>query len=299
MLRYQSLFCDTADDHRLHIMHISRPSSHGVPILMIHGMVEDGRIFYHKSGKGLGSYLADKGYDVYAADLRGIGKSTPSINKQSRHGQTETITQDLPRLINFVLEKTGAKKLSLIAHSWGGVNLNACLLRFPELVDKIVCSAYFGSKRTVRARTFDRYFKVSLVWNRMSFSLAKRAGYLPAVKYKLGSQNETRKTHEQCVRWVKNRNWVDSDDGFDYGKAAKEVVLPPTLYFAAIKDTSLGHRFDVKNFIQESGDHSYQYELLAKRCGNKRDYDHIDMLTAPECIDDHFPFLVKWLVKHI
>ena len=57
----------------------------GIPVLMIHGIVEDGRIFYHNSGKGLGSFLAKHGYDVYVADLRGIGKSTPKIHRNSEH----------------------------------------------------------------------------------------------------------------------------------------------------------------------------------------------------------------------
>ena len=59
-MRYQSLFLDQSDlNHQpfsLHLMHISQPGRTGMPILMVHGMIEDGRIFYHKSGKGLGSF---------------------------------------------------------------------------------------------------------------------------------------------------------------------------------------------------------------------------------------------------
>ena len=297
-MRFQSLFCPTTEGHKLHVMHISQPGNQGEPVLMIHGMVEDGRIFYHKSGKGLACYLAQQGFDVYVADLRGIGLSTPKIGPKSEHGQTETIRDDIPRLIQFVLEKSPHKKLHLAAHSWGGVNGNSALLRAPELIPSVASSVYFGSKRTVRARTFDRYLKVEFVWNRVAFLMANGKGYLPAIKCGMGSDNETKKTHRQCVRWVKYKTWKDSDDGFDYGTAAQEVALPPTLYYAAIRDTSLGHRFDVRRFIKESGNHEAKYELLAKKHGNKLDYDHINMLTAPECIDDHFPNVVKWFKRH-
>ena len=297
-MRFQSLFCPTFQGHQLHVMHVSQPGNQGEPVLMVHGMVEDGRIFYHKSGKGLACYLASQGFDVYVADLRGIGLSTPKIDRLSEHGQTETIRDDIPELIDFVLEKSTHKKLHLVAHSWGGVNSSSALLRKPEYIKYVASSVYFGSKRTVRAKTFDRYLKVELVWNRLAFLMGRNKGYLPAKRYGLGSENETLKTHKQCVRWVKHRAWQDSDDGFDYAQAAIKTRLPATLYFAAIRDTSLGHRYDVRAFIKESGEHVSQYTLLAKSHGNELDYDHIDMLTAKECVEDHFPEVSKWFKRH-
>ena len=100
---------------------------------------------------------------------------------------------------------------------------------------------------------------------------------------------------------MKGQPWRDGDDGFDYQQAAREVQLPMTHYYAAIKDLSLGHRFDVKHFMQESRpqpqDLHDDYTLLARRHGHARDYDHIDMLTAPACVTDHFPALLNWLKK--
>jgi pimeloyl-ACP methyl ester carboxylesterase len=295
-MQYQSLY-HNEDNHRLHLMHISRPGHSGIPILMIHGMVEDGRIFYHKSGKGLASFMATQGYDVYVADLRGMGLSTPKVSSISTHGQTETIQQDIPALIRFVLKHSDHKKLHLVAHSWGGVYLNSTLLFQPDLIPKVLSSTFFGSKRTVRARTFERYIKIDLIWNRLSLAASKSKGFLPAISYKLGSENESHKTHRQCVEWVKNDAWIDSDNGFDYGARAKKTKLPPTLHIAAIRDISMGHRFDVKAFMKESGPHKAEYLLLAKKHGNSLDYDHINMLTAPECINDHFPTIFDWIKK--
>lgn len=279
-------------------MHISQPGQRGIPVLMIHGMVEDGRIFYHPSGKGLGCYLARQGYEVYVADLRGIGQSTPHINRHSLHGQSETIREDIPALFRFVQQHSGQSQLHLVAHSWGGVYLNAALLRAPHFIPHVLSSVYFGSKRTVRARNPDRYLRINLVWNRLAKHLTRQQGYLPAVRYKLGSANETGKTHRQCVDWVRQPHWIDSDDGFDYGLAAQITRLPDTLYYAALRDFSLGHRFDVKRFAAECGPHHFEYRLLARKNGNQLDYDHINMLTAPQCVDDHFPQLLHWLQQH-
>lgn len=298
-MHFQSLYCPTTDQHQLHVMHISQPKSKGVPILMIHGMCEDGHIFYHESGKGLACYLAQKGFDVYVADLRGIGKSTPKIGPHCLHGQTETITEDLPQLIEFVKQHSGQPHMHMAAHSWGGVNINSCLLRRPDLIPCALSSVYFGSKRSVRAKTFNRYLMINLFCNNILLLLGKIHGYVPAVKYNISSGDTTAKTHAQCVDWIKQDNWIDTDDGFNYGQAAKTVTLPPTLYYAAINDLSLGHRFDVQNFIKESGNHHHQYVLLGEKNGNALDYDHNNMLTAQECLTDHFPNVLGWFNRHL
>ncbi len=295
-MHFQSLFVPVNNNDQLHLMSINQNAHHqGIPILMIHGMVEDGRIFYHRSGKGLACYLAKQGYSVYVADLRGIGKSRPKIDKHSSHGQTETIVTDIPALINFVTAHSQQQKLHLIAHSWGGVNINACLLRFPKLAQQVLSGVYFGSKRRVRVKNLERFFKVELFWNRIGLLISQRKGYLPAKSLKVGSENETIKTHMQCVRWVKHDAWQDTDDGFDYALTAKNSTLPPIFYLAAVNDNALGHQSDVKLFMQESGSENSRYMLLGKKQGHLLNYDHLNMLTAFEAEKDHFPEVLKWL----
>ena len=75
--------------------------------------------------------------------------------------------------------------------------------------------------------------------------------------------------------WIRNDAWVDSDNGFDYGAVAKKTILPTTLHIR----------------------HKADYQLLAKKHGNSLDYDHINMLTAAECIDDHFLTVLHWAKK--
>ncbi len=58
---------------------------------MLHGAVENGKIFYSDSGRGLAPFLARRGFDVYVGDLRGRGESRPHISRSSRYGQTEAI----------------------------------------------------------------------------------------------------------------------------------------------------------------------------------------------------------------
>lgn len=78
-IKQESIFIQVGE-HRLHMRRFYQDPE-GEPIWMMHGSIEDGRIFYSPSGKGLASFLAAQGYDVIVADLRGRGKSTPAISK--------------------------------------------------------------------------------------------------------------------------------------------------------------------------------------------------------------------------
>lgn len=96
---------------------------------------------------------------------------------------------------------------------------------------------------------------------------------------------------------VEEKPWIDPEDAFDYGAAARSVTIPPALYFAASSDRSLGHPSDVVDFINESGQHQYRYLLLSRKNGNLHNYDHVSMITHKDAVIDHFPEVLKWLSK--
>jgi pimeloyl-ACP methyl ester carboxylesterase len=294
-MKQKSLFIQS-DGHQLHLRNITK-SAIGIPILMLHGAIENGLIFYTKNGKGLACYLAEQGFDVYVADLRGRGESTPSINANSNFGQSEVITQDIPLLLDYITDKTN-KAMHVISHSWGGVLMASCLVRYPQRLSQVATNTCFGTKRRVTVKSIEKYIKVNLLWNNLAPKLANKRGFLDAKKYGFGSDNETKKSLEHSITWVKKGGWIDPYDGFDYNKAAKNMLWPPTWHFTGIKDRVLGHAQDVRGFIEESYNHQAKFTLLSKNNGNALDYDHINILTHPRAVTDHFPLLAKWLGSH-
>jgi pimeloyl-ACP methyl ester carboxylesterase len=270
----------------------------GPPVLMLHGAIENGRIFFSVSGKGLAPYLARNGYDVYVIDLRGHGRSTPPIDRTSRFGQTESITEDIPACIEAVRKLRGHVPQHWIAHSWGGVLFTSFLARFPEYTKLVDSLVYFGSKRTIRVWNIPRFLQVEMVWKLICPLACRIIGYLPARQLRIGSDNEAAKYYRQSADWVKNDAWVDSDDDFDYGAAVKMISLPPIWYIAAENDFALGHPRDVREFMESAGEQECHYTHLSRKNGNLHDYDHINMLTHPDALDDHFPQVLKWLQQH-
>jgi len=265
------------------------------PILMVHGALENGKIFYSNSGKGLAPYLASQGFDVFVADLRGHGNSTPKIDKNSLFGQFHHITEDIPTFIDKVCSITNNNKINLCAHSWGGVLLNSYFARNPEKLSQIVKCTYFGSKRRVKGINKDKLFQVYFIWGVFCTVLTKVYGYLPAKKFKLGADNDSAGYLKECTKWVLKDNWADLNDNFNYGNKLKTIELPPIWYIAAKNDPALGNPKDVKRFMHESGTKNSKYTILSKENGNLHNYDHISMLTHSDCINDHFPQVAKWL----
>lgn len=279
---------------RIHLQRF-RGAGDGEVVLMLHGAIENGRIFYSRSGKGLAPWLAAKGYDVWVMDLGGRGDSEPPIGPGSRYSQTDSIVRELPAVMDYLREQRPGTACHWIAHSWGGVLMASCLARFPAYRQGIRSLCFFGSKRRVRVWTWQRLLYVDLVWAWLSPLIVRLKGYLPARSLGFGSDNESRLTHAQGLAWVRRTAWLDPEDGFDYRTALADQALPPTLFIAGAGDAALGHPDDVQRFMDEYGTGQKEMLLLTRETGHCRDYGHIDMLTAPEAVDDHFPLVWHWL----
>jgi predicted alpha/beta hydrolase len=287
------------NEHSLHVRQIciDDEQSDRIPVLMLHGSIENGRIFYTNKNKGLGGFLAQQGYDVYVADYRGRGASKPSVEDKNDHGYSDVIIEDIPFLIKTITEKTG-QPCHVICHSWGGVMFASAFVRFPKIREHVRSAIKFGTKRQITVHNMERWFKVDMFWRWFAPVFTKRSGYLDAKKMGVGADSEPRQAIMESISWVTRGPWIDPIDHFNYGEAAKGVTWPPTWHMTGIKDLSMGHAQDVQLFIEECKNNDARFDVLSIQKGNARDYDHIDILTAPEAVTDHFPLVSQWLAKH-
>lgn len=288
-----SLYLDQGD-YQLHIKALVPHHVSATPVLMLHGAIENGRIFYSGSGKGLGCFLADAGFSVYSADFAGRGLSKPHVSAGFDQSQHQLICQDIPALIADVYQRH-QQKVSIICHSWGGVVALAALARQPALLEKVRAIVCFGSKRQISIRSWRKRLQVDWVWNTFCPWLAGKRGYLPARQWKLGADDEPVQFLHDTIHWINHAHFVDPTDGFDYSAAAMQLQWPPALFFAAVNDRVLGHATDVKLLMRETGLVAARFRLLGKAQGDALDYDHISMLTAAQARTGHFRELSDWL----
>ncbi|MFT5918778.1 MAG: pimeloyl-ACP methyl ester carboxylesterase, partial [Granulosicoccus sp.] len=200
----ESLFIKIGNNDRLHIKRWFEREG-GEPILLIHGSIENGRIFYTDSGKGFAPFLAKNGFDVYVPDLRGRGKSTPAIDGSSDFGNSEMINEDLPKIVEMIQQKSGIKKLWLGAHSWGGNLLMGWYARYPEQAN-VQGLILFATRRAISIWNWERFYKLNIAWGIFGKWKVKADGFLDAKRYKLGADNETAKTYHETNTWLYDRS---------------------------------------------------------------------------------------------
>ncbi|MDP5214549.1 alpha/beta fold hydrolase [Pseudoalteromonas tunicata] len=297
-VQQQSLFIELGEMQQLHLRYIYNPNKRGPAVFFMHGAVENGKIFYTHSNKGLAPFLASHGYQCYVADLRGRGESLPAISKGARYGQTEAILEDIPAFLAQIERHCGQSAEYWVAHSWGGVLMNSYFARQPAMINKVKACAYFGSKRSLYNKHPSKFLQANLLWYGLAPWIAKRNGYLPAKRLGWGSDNESIKSHWQSMQWAKVSPWIDSDDQFDYATTLSEIALPPILHIGAVKDKALAQAIDIEKFMQESGLGIQQLNMYGKRHGHHHDYDHINMLTHPKAQHDQFADLLSWFERY-
>lgn len=302
-LKTESIFIDihakdkkAVVDEKLHLRRLyTNPL--GTPIFMMHGMVESGKIFYSDSNKGLAPYLAQQGFDVFVADNRGKGLCQPPISKSSKHGLKEIITYDYDAYLEAIKDIKGEVPQHWIAHSWGGVMMLAYLARTKSL-PKIASMVMFGSKRRVQITSLLKLWRVSFLWDNILPLVVKTKGYLPAVRLKVGAENESLKEYFQTAKWVKSKKWIDWNDSFDYSTALKKLKLPPTLHLTGIRDKVLGHPKDVLALIKEAGEEHAELKVLGKKNGHLHNYGHVDILTHKDSPTDVFPIALDFIKQN-
>ena len=312
----ESIMVPLATGDQLHMKRLrveGRGAGVVTTVFMLHGVVEDGRVFYSRRGKGLAYFLATHGFDVFVADLRGKGSSWPPLNRQVHvekgvddtessngdYGAHEVVTQDLPALISEMMRITDGAPWTWVTHGWGGVLATAYMARYSQSNHQILSDVHFASRRTVHVNSLRKRLLLDWWWGRWAQWLVRYKGYLPARFWGYGVSDEAAGIHQDMIAWSNQSEWIDKTDGFDYQTAVLAMdSKPASLYFASGSDSGLADPEDIRQFMKHHGDHNGRLVVLGKALGNRRDYSAVEMLVHEEAEQDHFPLVLDWMIEN-
>jgi pimeloyl-ACP methyl ester carboxylesterase len=119
------------------------------PALYVHGATfpSASSVMFRFDGTSWADRLNDVGFDVFGLDFAGYGGSEryPAMNAAAPDGEplgrAPEAADQIERAVGFILEDTGASRLSIVAHSWGAMAAGLFAARHPELVESMV---FFG-----------------------------------------------------------------------------------------------------------------------------------------------------------
>ena len=118
-------------------------------LLFVHGATQPAEATFDLPLEGLSwmDYIAQHGWDVYLVDVRGYGRSTrpPEMDQPAANNSpivtTDVAVKDVGSAIDFILQRRGVSKLSLLGWSWGPVIIGAYTADHNDKVDRLVLYA--------------------------------------------------------------------------------------------------------------------------------------------------------------
>ena len=99
--------------------YVGSPTSKPV-VVLAHGSATAGRESFDLQVPGKPSYslmdvLAREGFDVFALDTRGLGRST----RPEGHMTTQEASEDLNAVVDAIFKRGGSQQVHLLGWSWG------------------------------------------------------------------------------------------------------------------------------------------------------------------------------------
>ncbi|MEW6533204.1 MAG: alpha/beta fold hydrolase [Thermodesulfobacteriota bacterium] len=174
------------DGIRLYLWEKCQGSHANKPIVVLaHGSASAGRGSFDLQVPGKPSYslmgfLATEGFDVFAHDIRGFGRSTrPDV-----HLTTQVASEDLNAVVDYIAKLRGAKKINLLGWSWGTQYCGMFIMAHPDKVEKYVSYAQMHvdspdiARRRPRIDIFRNYPYVSIpeaAWKPRFYSMTPEA----------------------------------------------------------------------------------------------------------------------------
>src|SRR2546428_317147 len=128
---------------KLYVWEKSLGSPAGKPVVVLaHGSATAGRESFDLQVPGKPSYnlmdvLAREGFDVFALDTRGFGRST----RPDGHMTTQEASEDLNAVVDALLKLRGSQQVHLLGWSWGTQYSGMFVMAHPAKVAKYVSYA--------------------------------------------------------------------------------------------------------------------------------------------------------------
>lgn len=160
-------------------------------VVLCHGSATAGKESFDLQVPGKPSYslmdvLAASGFDVFALDVRGFGRSTHPDGLMT----TMEASQDLNAVVDYVLKLRGAKKVSVLAWSWGTQYAGMFIMAQSGKVDRYISYAqmHLNSPDIARRRPRVDFFRknpyISIpeaAWKPRFYSMAPASASDPEV----------------------------------------------------------------------------------------------------------------------
>jgi len=274
-----------------------------------------------------GPYLAEKGYDVWLANLRGRSPGSHPGDGSGRQFDWNVdtyIRHDVPAIIEHVCKRTGSEKVTWIGHSMGGIvifshtgaaqdrriaNIVAVAspLRFIDMDRRIyrlvkLLGRYYQKRKAILLGTLARWGSPSRpgVWLKKYMDIVVNLDNVSDNQWNRYLFNSVIDIPSQVAfqigGWSRDDVLQSYDGKFDYRPGMKNIQVPVLVLTGNMDLLAPPRTVEPTMDMISSKDKTCM--ILSRQNGAKADYGHLDILIGPHAKSDAFEHIESWLAKH-
>ncbi|HPM77641.1 MAG TPA: alpha/beta fold hydrolase [bacterium] len=322
-------FAATDDGWRLGLLHFP-PTGEPLdtePLVLCHGIITTSITYYQGDRYGLAPVLAALGYDVWLVNLRGRYPSDrPAANPEKNFGWTidDYINHDLPAVLAHVLEKTGAKRVTWIGHSMGGMIVYAYQgtrddariariiaiaspIRFADYCDELKDLARglgrkFDRDSALRLRIAGRFyqpFSEHRLFENYLLLVANLDNIDPVLWKRFvsdGVSDVSGGVLQHISACALDDSFKSFDGAIDYRRAMSNIQEPMLLLAGSVD--KLGPATAVKPALDLVGSQDKTYREFGRANGQSVEYGHLDLVIGDHARREVDPVIIEWLRSH-
>jgi pimeloyl-ACP methyl ester carboxylesterase len=324
----ETFFFEAKDGWQISV-HRYRPvrQSGALPVILCHGLSSNRYVFDLPGTASLAVFLKDQGFDVWSAELRGSGMSArPKVFFSDVPYDWEFcdhLENDVPAIIDFVLEKTGAPKVHWVGHSMGGMLIMAHLAANPSArVESVVTLGSPVDFSGMRNRSIDLLLEIRPLYAWLPISPLPFFGrVLLPISHSIGRRllglfhppnilpEIARKVIALASELVtSNKIWLTFGRYIEMGKCAPENGRSyfdgldrspaPILFIAGSQDLMAPKALTPQVCSPEHPGGRRECMLVGKEAGCSEDYGHMDLLVGKRSDKEVFPRIIGWIQEN-
>jgi pimeloyl-ACP methyl ester carboxylesterase len=313
----------TSDGWSLDLRHVAPEGAqtHPRPVVLMHGLLANGRNLDLDPQHSLARDLARRGFDVWVPSLRNVGDSEhrPLPHLRAEESDFDAyVTRDLPAILAEVRGRTGASEVDYVGHSMGGMILYAYLARGGGGIARGVTlgspvKLHWTGKLEAFVRSMTRTASAAS-WvpiRAAALTSLPVQGTLddPLQHLLMSPRNVSTQTWrellamsvddvpsalaKQFAGWLERDRFDSEDRSIDYLEGLRAVHIP--VMVVAGKIDAIAPPWCVRPGYDALGSSQKEWLVIGEGNGQSADYNHMDLVIGDRASKDVFAHIAEFL----